>query len=355
MVIQLDYDYETVISARGLSSDELPVFEHLLEHMRDRRIFLLASRGFYGYLLRDYGNVFSKSIISMLQNVLSKATTLLTEAKGVPPFMILVADGAKKGKVNGTRFVTIADLPLDYDCDPWLCCENVEDSEFYRNLYSQVNPRKGTGTTRIKLNSFGGTDKKMVLRWFSERKICLVICDSDVKYPGCAFGSTATAFRKLFMKETPLYGELIVLSVHEKENLFPWDLLPKNQDENVQTVIEELVRLKKGNPDIQDYFDIKDGISIADADSPNMPEKWEKLYRPIIKFIQANGIEHSKSQPTTKQLFAGIKNGGLSKALSSNIDPKTFWALLTQRQRTDLQTIFDAIYRFGYAYSDITS
>lgn len=355
MVVQLDTEYETEIVARGLKTREMDVFEHLLEHMRDRHLFLLASRAFYGYLLNEYKNTFSKSIIGVLQNVFSNATTILTEAKCINPLITLVSDESKKRTENGVCFVTISDLPAEFDYNAYLCCENLEDSKFYRNLYKLVQPQREDYATRIKFDSFGGGDKKAVLHWLSQRRICLVICDSDIKYPGCNSGGTANIMKKLFVQQNPLYAQLIVLTVHEKENLFPWDFLVKNSDENVQTVIEELVRLKKVNPDIQDYFDIKDGVFINAANSSNNPENWEAIYRPIIDFIKTKGIEHFKTQPTTRKLFAGIKSSGLANLMPDKINATLFWHALTQKQKADLETIFKAIYRFGFAYSEITS
>lgn len=156
-------------------------------------------------------------------------------------------------------------------------CEHIIDIRFYMRqarMYYPYSPMK-----LIERCGGGGSTADVFKSIKKRNVVCLTILDSDCKYPGCLRppkGSTAYRCKSCYKK--PLANiELVVLPVHEIENLVPLSyMLQKTSADGVNF----LKRLEKHNMlDKLVFYDIKLGITKKDAqDSPELFEFAKDIY-----------------------------------------------------------------------------
>lgn len=111
--------------------------------------------------------------------------------------------------------------------------ENDSDSEFFRDLgklYHEVivgseDNEMYYDTLKFKIGSGGGGTivQRIITEVYTNKEITVAIADSDIKYDGGEFGTTATNLdsgkQKLIENYSMYHFEAIILKVHEKENL----------------------------------------------------------------------------------------------------------------------------------------
>ena len=111
--------------------------------------------------------------------------------------------------------------------------ENDSDSEFFRDLgklYHEViigseDNQMYYDTLKYKIGSGGGgtIDTRIVTEVYTNKEITVAIADSDIKYDGGEFGTTAqnlnSGKQELIENYSMYHFEAIILKVHEKENL----------------------------------------------------------------------------------------------------------------------------------------
>ncbi|MBO4667588.1 MAG: hypothetical protein J5666_05645, partial [Bacilli bacterium] len=139
------------------------------------------------------------------------------------------------------------------------------------------------------------------------------------------------------------------LSVHEKENLFPLELMhPKEKAE--KEIIKFITRSKPSNEnDYRNYYDIKDGILKADACNPSLKcPQWQSVYVPIINLLVSNNWQSKK--PNAKRICFGVGDKEVMKQIQKGIDYSAFKSFLTSLQEKDIEAINALILKFGYCY-----
>lgn len=158
-------------------------------------------------------------------------------------------------------------------------CENIEDVRFYMKLTSIYYPN-----TPIIANYYHGggrTTDDMFYYLMGRNVVCIVILDSDIKYPDCDYGETAKKCLKRYKKKL-VNIELKVLDVHEAENLVPLAFMKTHTyDKNGARFLEKMSQ--RGLLHYLRYYDIKKGIrkdsAMAKADYLKFcKEMYEKLY-----------------------------------------------------------------------------
>lgn len=107
------------------------------------------------------------------------------------------------------------------------------DSEFFRDLgilYHEVivgseANEMSYDTLKFKIGSGGGgtIDRRIVTEVYTNKEITVAIADSDIKYDGGEYGTTAknldSGKQELIENYSMCHFEAIILKVHEKENL----------------------------------------------------------------------------------------------------------------------------------------
>lgn len=150
----------------------------------------------------------------------------------------------------------------------YFICENIDDTKYYKIIIDYLK-RSETQNIMFTLDynctdlHGGGTTTAVTLEHYcddSEYKLCLCILDSDKKGPDCVYGETARKVKESEKISKCLLIDKYVLNVHEIENLFfckqfleKSELFSRKNKE-----IFEKAELKK--PDIQKYFDVKNGF-----------------------------------------------------------------------------------------------
>lgn len=153
--------------------------------------------------------------------------------------------------------------------------ENDSDSEFFRDLaklyHGVIVGSEDNGmyydTLKFKIGSGGGgtIDKRIVTEVYTNKEITVAIADSDIKYDGGEFGTTAknldSGKQELIENYSMHHFEAIILKVHEKENLIkPSEYLSMGLDtqyindyQNIENDRNLIKYLK--------YLDYKSGMS----------------------------------------------------------------------------------------------
>lgn len=142
------------------------------------------------------------------------------------------------------------------------------------NTYSYRFQSGGGGRTFINYGRFQNTNDGLIL--------CVV--DTDRKYPLDELGATAQKTLAIDDNNFPL-SRLIVLDVHERENLIPFSIYKKAHDENSTldgNLRNSFLALKsiKDHPEALSFFDIKKGImckKINDPQNIEFKNYWSSL------------------------------------------------------------------------------
>lgn len=138
-------------------------------------------------------------------------------------------------------------------------CEHIIDIHFYMRqayLYHPDSPMKA-----IERCGGGGATVDVFKSIKSKNIICLTILDSDCKYPGCPRppkGTTAYRCDQNY-KNRLANVELIVLPVHEIENLVPISFMHQRTDADGERFLRKLERNNCLN--LMVFYDVKLGIT----------------------------------------------------------------------------------------------
>lgn len=176
-------------------------------------------------------------------------------------------------------------------------CEHLIDVRFYMRLAQHYYPNSPMATIE---RCGGGGSTADVLKSIKKRKVvCLVILDSDCKFPGSdrpPKGSTAFRCLQCYNKRCSNI-ELLVLAVHEIENLIPVSFMKQNTDAEG---LKFLKRLEKHNLLNQlVYYDVKLGISKEEAVKyPGLMKFAKDLYEAVYPKKQSfdTYLSHKKDK-----------------------------------------------------------
>jgi len=158
---------------------------------------------------------------------------------------------------------------VEYDCQLYKFIMKWFVKNIQRNINTNLNDSHGGG------DRIGNILKDCVKKGL----VCLCIVDSDMSFPGQTMSSHSTAHECMGIKRGKL-EELLVLNVHEAENLLPInyiDMVPNNllpiqkknsfrklyEDELAAESILRYFDLKNGLLKLENYFDCADFIKYA--------------------------------------------------------------------------------------------
>lgn len=178
-----------------------------------------------------------------------------------------------------------------------LMLEDTNDEDIYRlilNWYLIVKHSIGDASSiySYRLQSGGGIRTAANFKHFLDHNFNLILCvlDTDRKYPGDNLGATAEKASEI--EFNPL-GRLLVLDVHERENLIPYSVYEKiHNDHGVADgqLRQSFLFLShiRENFDAFRYLDIKSGFvckSFNSAEKIGMKNYWA----PILDELLSNG------------------------------------------------------------------
>ena len=222
--------------------------ENLLAGYYEGNLILLISRPLCAFI-RDKQLVKSDRGLVALYHI-ENSTAYLPNVLWRIKVVLENADSSKH-ELEYTFFAeTKSVLPTSF------LCENIDDVKFYMRLVEIYYP-----TTPIIANFYhggGGTTQDVFNYLKSKRVVCLVIIDSDIKYPGCDIGETARKCVGRYKKKLS-YVEMEVLNVHEAENLVPLAFMKKHTcDHKGADFLDKMSQ--RGLDGLMRYYDVKKGI-----------------------------------------------------------------------------------------------
>ena len=197
-----------------------------------------------------------------------------------------------------------------------LLCEDCEyDCLFYKfilqwfinNLHENVN-------TNLNDSHGGGNRIGNQLRdCVKKGLVCLCIIDTDISFPGQPMSNYGTAHECIGIKRGKL-EELLVLNVHEAENLLPFNYielvpnhsLPPDKKETFRKLYESTVA-----ESILRYFDFKTGLLKKEKyfEDSNFVDFAKKVCEANPEFLTGNSFNdyYSSKQPK-EELYPGVAN-----------------------------------------------
>lgn len=196
-------------------------------------------------------------------------------------------------------------------------CEHLIDVHFYMRLARTYYPNSPMATIE---RCGGGGSTVDVLKSIKKRNVvCLVILDSDCKYPGAdrpPKGSTAFRCQQSYKKQRSNI-HLQILDVHEIENLVPISYMCQNTNAEG---LKFLKRLEKHNLLNQlTYYDVKLGIIKEDASKcPGLMSFAKYLYEAIYPERQSfdDYLNHKKDED---HLHPALKSTMLSDFMDDRL------------------------------------
>ena len=342
MVLTLEDNYQNALINNGLNSKEFCFFEGLFDAMRDNKLFFLASFDFYNFFLSLYKSTISNRTAKMIERLINEGAISISEARQIKPLITICSSSDNYRFQNNSFFVPFCDVPDNLtSC---ICGENPDDANFYKFVFSSFTSKNDY--INVETIGMGGGDIKTYLQnMVDNQRVFLCICDSDIKYPGCDEGCTAKDAREFFQTNNPKCSTLYVLSVHEKENLFPFEMY--NLQGNMKEIVQYVISLNCD--DYRDYFDIKDGMKKADLNNPALqPAAWHSFYDCVFNYAQTNNYYEQK---LPKKYVIGIGSSALSERIEQPVDINSYKSLLTSRQKNDIDSICGLMLIYGYRYT----
>lgn len=207
--------------------------------------------------------------------------------------------------------------------------ENGDDYELYKLIakyYAKSNRIKTSIWFDLKLGGGSTTSKTLEYEietnkeFETNKKLCLCIVDSDIKFLNGPAGDTKKSVEKFIKKKTQDFWKVIFLDVHEIENLLPICWMEKCTTD-IKTSSETIKFLRyltdkeKKHKAIY-YFDIKNGIK---KEKFICKDEKNKEYRKFwISYLEDYGIEIDKVEG--EHIINGLSQKILSKVVKECIE-----------------------------------
>ena len=217
MIIRVTEDFEKYIESiipAGLN-DVINFFQRIYSLMAERKLFVNSSYRFLCFL-KNYFIDFSKEVRNLIEYLLNKYSTILSEINSVNPLVEIVGGENIFVELSGKYQCSIDKLFIDNPAV--LMTENPADYDFYRQMFITLR-RNYHKNLCLNDFSFGGGNCAIVERAITQNQIILCICDSDREYEGSKLGSTSKSVKKIIDKyKNKKICNLYVTEVREKEN-----------------------------------------------------------------------------------------------------------------------------------------
>ncbi|MCH5281846.1 MAG: hypothetical protein J1E61_10295 [Lachnospiraceae bacterium] len=295
-------------------------FEQLALDRKKCKNIVIAKRIVFEKLSKM--NCFSdyvRTIYRILGNRGSEYKLILSSTK---KYCKIVAESTGKSLIHdGGHDIII--LPIreasdkDYGEKTIMITENQDEISFYKIIGHYYMNQKKIGNISIDFderNGGGSTIAPTLEKVISEgERTCLCIVDSDKKYSSASNGSTMENVKKVIKNLDQTYFEVLLLEIHEIENLIPISILENivksnNLSEQGLSFMKYLISINSQGESPVFYFDVKKGIPSnlfflpedAQKEQVKKYNKGDKYRRYWEKYINTFGvdIESKRSQET---------------------------------------------------------
>lgn len=343
MLIAIDPLYQEKLIRKGIDDKTLSALDDILKLCYRSRLFFKADLDFYDCLSQKYKKYLSMDTRRFLAFVIEKYSIIMSEIKEIDP-LIIVDEKGDKELSSFASICTIDNLPSDY-C-PYIYCENVEDSNFYMNIFEALS--NGKNRVYIKKDAYGGGNIATVEHRIKQGDILLCICDSDKKYADDSNGGTSDKMINAFLSNRHHYSYYYILNVREIENLIPYSFLQSTNVIKDAEVCKLIDVLNKCSEDTIDFFDVKSGYDKKTRKVHGHNIKWLNVNKRVIEAMKRNHMYHSSKGDT--KLIKGFGENIIKQINDETFLKQYFDTMRTNRQTADVTNIMKEIKRFGFMY-----
>ena len=250
-----------------------------------------------------------------------------------------------------------------------LACEDSYDCNFFLILANHYRSRLHLQAFEIRVTHAhcGGSGAERVIgELIREKKIFLVITDSDKSSPSDVLGRTAKAVSKTLNATQHKLYEHIILNCREVENLIPDRVLGHVFNQNPRCS-ELLHRFSEANLDAPRlYGDFKEGITLhqmrkfASAANESMQSIFTKIEDDSAQHLNSFCISHSECANSECMCIVFPSNGGKESTIlkRSIIELKKMggcelWDGICEAHLRELDRVLKAIVFWGLASNPI--
>lgn len=338
MLYEIDESCKAVLKTKDYNI--IAFFEQLALDRRKCRNIVVAKREIFCELANtEYLSELARAVYKVLGNRMSERKLLLKNTK---KYCRIVAMNCEKNRVveedHEIILLNIKDgSQKDFTSYPLMLAENEEDIEFYKFIGQYFVKKNRLGNMHINFegrHGGGSTISKVLEHIISERnRMCLCIVDSDRKYEEASCGETMQGIVNITQDVFQDYFEVLLLEVHEIENIIPLGVLEhivitNNLEKQGLLFLKYLIECDNTLNSPFFYFDLKKGILkksfiLEDGADDQCKKNYRKkeLYRKYWqKYIEDYGIKIDSDSNTI--LVNGISVRILRDALELLRDMK---------------------------------
>jgi hypothetical protein len=220
--------------------------------------------------------------------------------------------------------VPLSQIDMQFLAPTTLMLEDINDEDTYRliiNWFLQVkNSISNTASSyNFRVQSGGGIRISDNYKHFLETQKSLILCitDSDRKFPEDVLGATAKKFFD-FDHSNFYLGKMLLIDVHERENLIPFSIYKKIHSEHGATnghVRDSFAVLNaiREHPEAVRFIDIKDGFICKKFNcNADLKNYWISILGEMV-----SPIHDCKNIKCDKVLFRGFPKSLIADAVSS--------------------------------------
>lgn len=319
-----EIDESCVVALRTKNTNIIAFLEQLaLDRRKCRNIVVAKREVLYELANTEKLSDVSRSVYKVLGNRMCERKLLLKNTK---KYCRIVAMKTEENLIveenHEIILLNIEEGSLkDFTAYPLMLAENEEDIEFYKFVGQYYVKKNRLGNLNINFegkNGGGSTISNVLEHIISEKnRMCLCIVDSDRKYGNASPGNTMQRIMNVTQNVFQDYFEVLLLEMHEIENIIPLSVLQKVVDEkNLEKqgllFYKYLIKCDNTLNSPIFYFDLKKGILkssfiLEEGADDEKQKKYRKkeLYRQYWrKYIEEYGVKIDKGG--SKVLVSGI-------------------------------------------------
>lgn len=203
--------------------------------------------------------------------------------------------------------------------------ENSNDVEFYAIVTQILRHVDKENLSYTNVLGGGFTTAGRLKDCQNKNEIALCIVDSDVKYPKGGEGATCGEIKAVYDSNNK-HVLLVVIKVHEIENLLPPKFIAERAKKDKKKIAQKFVG--NGNEKYFRWYDIKNGISIADIVDPDYNAFAVELYEHIYKAKRSAYVSFIKERKRKKEkVFPELADGLVKKYLRLSFEKQKAYSI----------------------------
>lgn len=267
MLIYLNDDILRKFKENNYTEEELDCLESIISSHIQSKHFVFATRKGISFLA-NFSET-SRTARKSMKILEIKYPTIHSFLQSLK-VKIMVINGVNIFEREENENSTIFKVSLDYFKtsnvleNVKLISENIEDSYFYKEYLNYYKKNIPLGICSVAVEETEGNGHgitKNSLKKIQRGNMILIITDSDKKHPTATLGNTSRTLKREYEKfKDYSISDLIILDVHEKENLIPYKMYYIHN--TMHKTLKKIEHIEKNiDPNFSCYFDFKLGLN----------------------------------------------------------------------------------------------